>query len=373
MALGLLFSRCHTTASPQLNTPEDPANPPPPAIILLIGDGMGLTQLSAALYSSAAPLNMERMPVVGFIKTQAMPDLVTDSAAAGTALACGVKTYNGAIGLTHDTLPCPSILEIAREGGMATGMVVACALVHATPATFAAHQPLRVFYEDIALDIATANIDLLIGGGKRYFDRRDNDDRDLLAEMQTRGYVVRDYFNGDLHTIKPDTARRFFYLTADNHPLPVSQGRTYLSYATQMGLEFLHVRGKDKGFFLLVEGSQIDWANHANEGKLAIQETLDFDRTVGRALDFAQRRGNTLVIVTADHESGGMAIQPGSKRGKVKTEFTTNGHTAAMVPLLAYGPGSEAFAGIYENTEVFHKMRRFLAQAAEKNNAGFNN
>lgn len=331
----------------------------PPAIILMIGDGMGLSQLSAAIYSSPNPLSIEQFPVVGFQKTYSSSDLVTDSAASATAIACGTKTYNGAIGLSADTLPCYTILEEAHDRGLATGLIATATIVHATPAAFAAHQSMRVFYEDIAEDMSLSGVDLLIGGGKRYFDRRHKDDRDLLAEMQTRGYLVADYYNGNLSDVTPDPQRKFIFLTADNHPLPVSQGRSYLSYASRLAGEFLTRRSK-KGFFLMIEGSQIDWANHGNEGRLMIQETLDFNRAIEEAVDFARRRGNTLVIVTADHESGGFAINPGSKQGRIKTAFTTNGHTATMVPVYAYGPGAEAFSGIYENTELYHKMRAFL-------------
>jgi alkaline phosphatase len=332
----------------------------------MIGDGMGLTQLSAAMYTSNTPLAIEGMPVIGFHKSYSSSDLITDSAAGATAFACGVKTYNGAIGLDADTIPCLSIMEEAQARGLAVGLVATSTIVHATPASFLAHQKMRIFYEQIAEDLCQSGLDIMIGGGKRYFDRRKSDDRDLLAELQTRGYIVGDYFNGALNDVRPDPKLKFAFLTADNQPLPVSQGRSYLTYASRLSTDFLNIRGAEDGFVLMIEGSQIDWANHANEGKLSIQETLDFDRAVGEVLKFARKRGNTLVIVTADHESGGMAIQNGSKQGKLKIEFTTNGHTAALVPVYAYGPGAEAFSGIYENTEIYHKMRSFLQWGPNK-------
>jgi alkaline phosphatase len=369
LAGGLLLSSCKT--APPVSWDEVPMvdSDAAPAVILMIGDGMGLSQLSAAIYSSPTPLALERFPVIGFHKPYSSSDLITDSAAGATAFACGVKTYNGAIGINQDTLPCPSILEEAEQRGLATGLVVTSSIVHATPAAFAAHQTMRILYEGIAEDLASSGVDLLIGGGKRYFDRRNEDDRDLLAEMQARGYLVRDYFNGELDQVKPDPSLNFVFFTADNQPLPVNQGRSYLAYASRLSTEFLDLRGKDKGFFLVIEGSQIDWANHANEGKLAIQETLDFDRAVGEVVAFAQRRGNTLVVVTADHESGGMALEGGSKQGKVKTAFTTNGHTGTLVPVYAYGPGADAFAGIYENTAIYNKMRHFFGWDTDRNSA----
>lgn len=341
------------------NSPGQKGDEASMAVILMIGDGMGISQLSAAMHTSAAPLNIEACPVVGFHKAFSSSDLVTDSAAGATAFACGVKTFNGAIGLGADTLPRPTILEQAHREGLATGMVATSTIVHATPAAFAAHQPLRILYEQIAVDIATSGVDLLIGGGKRYFDRRKADDRDLIAELQTRGYIVEDYYYGDLSQVRPNPERGFIFFTADNHPLPVNQGRSYLAYASRLAAEFLDRRGS-KGFFLMVEGSQIDWACHANEGRLAVQETLDFDRAIGQVLEFAERRGNTLVIITADHETGGLAIDGDAKPGRVDTRFTTNLHTGSLVPVYAYGPGAEAFNGVYDNTDIYHKIKEAL-------------
>jgi alkaline phosphatase len=325
----------------------------------MIGDGMGLSQLSAALYSSSNPLSLESFPVIGFHKSYSADNLITDSAAGATAFACGQKTYNGAIGLNADSVACQTILEEAESYGLATGLIATSSIVHATPASFAAHQKMRIFYEEIAIDICNSGTDLIIGGGKRYFDRRYSDDRNLITELEDKNYIVGDFLGGKLQNTKLNPAMNFAFFTADNQPLPVNQGRSYLSYASKIGAQFLNLRGADKGFFLMIEGSQIDWANHSNEGNWAISETLDFDRAVGEVLAFAKQRGNTLVIVTGDHESGGMALLKGSKAGRVKTEFTTNGHTAALVPVYAFGPDAEIFGGIYENTAIYHKMRQF--------------
>jgi alkaline phosphatase len=341
----------------------------PPAVILMIGDGMGLSQLSAALYSSSSPLSIENFPIIGFHKSYSADNLITDSAAGATAFACGQKTYNGAIGINADTVACQTILEEAESYGLATGLIATSSIVHATPASFAAHQKMRIFYEEIAVDLCNSGVDLFIGGGKRYFDRRYSDERNLIDELRDKNYIVNDFLRDKLQNTKLNPAMNFVFFTADNQPLPVNQGRSYLSYASRIGPQFLHFRGADKGFFLMIEGSQIDWANHSNEGKWAISETLDFDRAVGEVLNFAKQRGNTLVIVTADHESGGMAIQKGSKLGRVKTEFTTNGHTAALVPVYAFGPGAEMFGGIYENTAIYYKMRQFYGWDEPDNNS----
>ncbi|MCA9561761.1 MAG: alkaline phosphatase [Myxococcales bacterium] len=343
-----------------------PGEAPRPAknIILLIGDGMALPQISAALYSNNNKLNLEQFSIIGFHKPYSANDLITDSAAGATAFACGVKTYNGSIGMNYDTLPCVTILEELDSQGYATGLVATSTIVHATPAAFISHQPIRVFYEAIAADFLKVDIDLAIGGGKRYFDRREDDDRDLVKELRQKGYFVSDYFKEDLKQVTPTSNRPFIYFTADKHPLTHAAGRDYLPDATNLAISFLR-RRSDKGFFLMVEGSQIDWGGHSNDGGLLVDETLDFDRAVGEALRFARRDGETLVLVTGDHESGGLAIDPGSEMNKLKLDFTTNGHTAAMVPVFAYGPSAELFSGIYENTEIYHKMKQALGKTDE--------
>ncbi len=328
-------------------------------VVLMIGDGMGLTQITAAMYNNGNYLNLEKFPVVGFHKSYSANDLITDSAAGATAFACGVKTYNNAIGLTADTLPCKTILEEAEERGLATGLVATATIVHATPAAFIAHQKLRVFYEGIATDMLDSGVDLLIGGGKRYFDRRENDDRNLYKELEDKDYRVSDYSKRPLAEILPDKRRNLVYFTADNLPLPVTAGRDYLPKASEIAVNFLK-RRSEKGFFLMVEGSQIDWNGHANEGNLLVKEVLDFDKAIREVLDFARRDGNTLVIVTADHETGGMSINQGSEMGELNYQFTTNAHTGTLIPVFAYGPGASLFSGIYENTAIHDKMRQAL-------------
>ena len=328
----------------------------PTNIILLIGDGMGLTQISAAMYSNNNRLALAKFPVIGFHKSHAANELITDSAAGGTAIACGIKTNNGNIGTDENGLPTVSILEELDSMNFSTGMIVTSTIVHATPAAFAAHQARREMYEEIALDYLDAKVDLLIGGGRQYFQNREMDDRDLINEFENKGYVVMDQLYTTMNKIKWPLDKNLLYFTADKQPLTVSGGRDYLSFAVRQGVQYLEQKS-NKGFFLIVEGSQIDWMNHANDGRGVVMETLDFDRAIWEAIQYANRKGNTLVLVTADHESGGMSIEADSRMNKLKYGFTTNGHTAAMIPVFAYGPGSTLFRGIYENTSIYHKMR----------------
>ncbi len=330
----------------------------PRNIILMIGDGMGLTQISAAMYRNGNRLELEHFPIVGLQKTYASDDLVTDSAASATAMASGVKTYNGAIGVDAKGLSVKTILEEAEENGLATGMVTTSTIVHATPASFIAHVKHRDMYEQIALDFMKTPIDFFIGGGKKYFDRREMDDYDLYKELQNSGYVVSDYFQKGLSEISFNDQKNFAYFTADGDPLPVASGRDYLPMASRMAANFLKRRAGEKGFFLMIEGAQIDWGGHANDAEYIITEVLDFDRAIAEVLEFARQDGETLVIVTADHETGGFAINPGSTIDSLITAFTTDYHTASLIPVFAFGPGAELFSGLYENTAIHAKMRR---------------
>lgn len=355
----LVGCKSNTSISYDLEEKDKEFQDYPTNIILLIGDGMGLTQISAAMYSNNNRLALAKFPVIGFHKSHAANELITDSAAGGTAIACGIKTNNGNIGTDENGLATESILEELDSMNFSTGMIVTSTIVHATPAAFAAHQARREMYEEIALDYLDANVDLLIGGGRQYFQNREMDDRNLINEFENKGYVVMDQLYTTMNKIKWPLDKNLLYFTADKQPLTVSGGRDYLSFAVRQGVQYLEQKS-NKGFFLLVEGSQIDWMNHANDGRGVVMETLDFDRAIWEAIQYANKKGNTLVLVTADHESGGMSIEADSKMNKLKYGFTTNGHTAAMIPVFAYGPGSSLFRGIYENTSIYHKMRAAL-------------
>lgn len=356
LAIASVFLILSGFISDEVSTPSL-IQPPEKAknIIFIIGDGMGLSQVSTAFYSNGLKSNFEKFPVIGFQKTYSANNLITDSAAAATAMATGQKTNNNVLGLNEEGERCHSILEEAMVKGMATGMVVTSSIQHATPGGFVAHREARNLYEEITEDILASGIDLIIGGGKQYFDRREKDDRNLLDSLKKKGFRIYDYFNNDINTVHPDPKMKFAFFTADNQPLPAFQGRDYLPVASNIAMKYLNTRGK-RGFFLMIEGSQIDWSCHANQVEPLYSEMRDFNQTLGTVLNFAEKNGETLVIVTADHETGGLGLNGGTPKS-LAPGFTTNGHTAAMVPVFAYGPKSELFRGIYENTDIYKKMR----------------
>jgi alkaline phosphatase len=326
----------------------------PKNIVLLIGDGMGVSHVFAGITGNGGRLFLDNFKHIGFAKTASANNYITDSAAGGTALAAGVKTYNGAIGVDTDKNPVKTILQEAVENGLSGGLVSTSAITHATPASFIAHQASRSSYEAIAADFLNTDIDVFIGGGYKHFTDRE-DGRNLEQELQAKGYKVLQ----NLDEISEVKSGKLAGLTAPEHNGRMGERSNMLPVATKTALNILS--NNKKGFFMMVEGSQIDWAGHANNTTYTVEDMLDFDKTIGEVLEFAAADGKTLVIVTADHETGGMAVSGGDlKKGTVKGAFTSTGHTAVMVPIFAWGPGAQEFMGIMENTDVYSKMRKLL-------------
>ncbi len=320
-------------------------------IILMVGDGMGVAQIYAGLTAKHGSLNLERCTTVGFHKNQASDNYVTDSAAGATAFACGVTTFNGAIGVDASGKAVPTILEIAEHNGLSTGLVATCSITHATPACFISHQSSRSLDENIALDFLTTDIDVFIGGGRKFFGAR-KDGLNLMDSLKARNYTVAN----SIAEIEQVNSGRLAAFLADEQQPKFSAGRgDELVKSTDKALQLL--KSNKKGMFLMIEGSQIDWGGHGNDTQYIIDEMVDFDNAIGKVLDFAAQDRNTLVIITADHETGGFSINKGDmKAGTVEGKFTTGSHTGVMIPVFAYGPGAEQFSGIYQNTDIFHKM-----------------
>ena len=326
----------------------------PKNVIVMIGDGMGVAQVFAGITANGGHLFLDNFKHVGFAKTASSDNYITDSAAGGTALSTGEKTYNGAIGVNTDTVAIKTILEMAEEKGLATGLVSTSAITHATPASYIAHQGSRGSYEDIAADFPKTDIDVIIGGGYKHFTQR-KDGRDLTRDLQHNGYQVL----RNMDEIAKVKTGKLAGLTADEHNEVFPKRKMDLPLSTETALNILDQN--KKGFFIMIEGSQIDWGGHANNTIYIVNETLDFDRAIGKALEFAANDRETLLIVTADHETGGMAVAGGDlKSGMVKGAYTTGGHSAIMVPVFSYGPGAENFTGIMENTDIAKNIMKLL-------------
>jgi alkaline phosphatase len=323
-------------------------------IILLIGDGMGLSQVSASQFYNKKTSNFERFPVIGLTKTSSTSDLITDSAAAATAFASGIKTYNGALGVNTDTLAVKTIVEEISKIGISTGIISTSSIVHATPAAFYTHTKNRSMYEDIATQLVSSDIDFFAGGGITYFNDR-KDKRNLILELEKKGFSINT--ESLPKNTKPVFNKKQGYLLASNGMPKMLDGRgEFLTNATKLAIESLS--SNEEGFFLMIEGAQIDWGGHDNDAEYLISELIDFDNTIGVALDFAKLNGETLVIVTADHETGGFTLaQDNGDYNKIKPVFSTGGHSATMIPVFAKGPNADDFGGIYEDTAIYNKMK----------------
>jgi len=318
-------------------------------VILMIGDGMGMSQITSGMYSLNNRTSLEKMPHIGISKTHSFNSLVTDSAAAGTAIACGEKTINGTIGINPQNKQLKSILEISKDYGYKTGIIATSSIVHATPAAFYANVISRNQYEDIALQLSQNEVDFFVGGGRDYFTKR-NDKRNLIKEMSDYDFVY------SIKKFKESTSNKIGFFTSLGDPYRIIDGRKpKLSDAIEAMLD--KISSYENPFFLVVESSQIDWAGHANDFNWIKAEFQEFDEAIQSAINFSNKNKNTLIIVTADHETGGLAITSGKvRRFTMRTKWGTIGHTAEMVPVFSTGPKSEDFSGIYDNTDIFKKI-----------------
>ena len=325
----------------------------PPNIIMMIGDGMGLSAISSGMYSNNNYTSLERSEYIGLLKTHSLDDLVTDSAASGTAMSSGVKTYNRTVGLDGNLSSVKSILEICRDRGYTTAIVATSTIVHATPASYYSKVKSRYQYDEIASQLSKSNINFFVGGGEKYFNDR-VDGRNLINEMDDY------FFANSLESFKNINSNKIGYLTYYDEPVGKHEGREpSLEDIAQITIQKL--KSFDNPFFLLVEGSQIDWGGHDNDSEHLISEMLEFDKTIETVFNFADKDKNTLVVITADHETGGAAIVDGNlEESFVKIKYVSGDHTATMVPIFSLGPYSSLFKGVYDNTEIFNKLEAII-------------
>lgn len=326
-------------------------------VILMIGDGMSLMHVYTAWAANRGKLWLENAQATGLSKTWAVKKLVTDSGSGGTSLATGVKTVYHAVGVDPEGKPQTSLVDVAKELGKDAGMAVTCRLWDATPCDFCCHNIDRDKEEELVGDYPTSGVDFVFGGGAQKFTNR-KDGRDIFKELQKKGYHVSrtldDFFAYDKNS-------RIFAVPYDKDtPLPDERG-DLLARASMKGISLMNQN--KNGFFMMIEGSQLDDYGHFNQLDLLMKETLDFDKTIGEVMKWAAKDGETLVVVTADHETGGLTLVNGNKdEGRVECCFSTKDHSGAMVPVYAFGPGAENFTGIFENTDVFKKIKKLMTE-----------
>ncbi|APC47208.1 alkaline phosphatase [Virgibacillus halodenitrificans] len=404
-------------------------------VIVMIGDGMGPSYPTAYRYMKDDPSTpqMEKTVfdkhLVGMATTYAddPEENITDSAAAATSMSAGIKTYNGAIAVDTERSEVETVLEAAKKKGKSTGLVATSQINHATPAAFGAHDESRRNYNEIADDYfdeminGEHKVDIMLGGGTDYFDR---EDRDLIEEFEEDGY---NYVDDREEMLENENDKLLGLFAPVGLPKAIDgEDSPSLEEMTTTALEQLS-KNKD-GFFLMVEGSQIDWAGHANDSVSAMSEMEDFAKAFETVIEFAKKDKHTQVVLTADHSTGGFSIgrdgeynmypevikaaertpefmaeeiMDGEEVEEVLDEyadldfteeeisaiqqaaetedfdtvyaavsevfnvragigFTTSGHTGVDVPVYAYGPKSEVFSGLVDNTDIANEVFNFL-------------
>lgn len=329
-------------------------------VIYLIGDGMGLAHVAMMqIENGYAPTAFERAQHVALVTTRSTNNRVTDSAASGTALATGVRTNNGTVGMDPEGNRLESMIAKAGRQGMATGIVVTCSLLHATPAAFYAHAVKRYDYATIRGDLLASGVDVLYGGGGKQLGEEYPEGGTWSDAFRSRGYTVARTLD---EAAAAGSGRLLAVLAEDHLPLAPERGN-YLPEAVGQALDRLSKGGQ--GFLLMVEGSQIDMAAHANDAACLLAEMRDFERAVAAAMDFADRTPGTLVVVAADHETGGLVI-PANDSDFTQAEnglnyrFGNNSHTASPVVAYSYGPGAERLTGILSNAELGQRIMELL-------------
>ena len=356
LIFSLIFTNCKEYHS------QKNSNSPPKNVIFLISDGAGLSQISSAYFYKDTRVHYSRFKHIGLMHTFSSDNDITDSAASATAFATGQKTYNGAIGVLEDHSSVENLVELASAKGVKSGIVSTSSITHATPACFFAHVVNRSQEEDIAFQLSLSEVDYFAGGGNKFFSSR-RDGIDVTDSLRSKGFVLNTKWLLDFESIK-NNPKQAFLLAEDGMPKIMDGRGTFLKDATLLGVKFLNQ--KNAPFFLMAEGAQIDWGGHDNDAEYLISELIDFDETIGAVLDFAEKDGETLVIVTSDHETGGFTL--GGKKIKdadgnidedyntIAPSFSTEGHSATLIPVFAFGPGAEEFSGVFDNTEIFHKI-----------------
>lgn len=327
---------------------HDGADRPAKRILLLIGDGMGLSAVKAAKAANGGKLSMTNMRATGLLQTEALNTDNTDSAAGGSAIATGRKTNNRAIAVDENGKPQSSVASLLSQKGWKTAIISTGDITDATPAVFYGHHIERNESRALLDNFPQSGIDILIGGTPSWAKR----------DTTFKGYPNIPVTK---NILRSDADRQIVFL-ADSLTRPVKDGRKDILLQSLKGA-ITHLSHAQKPYFIMAESAQIDYAGHANDVTYSITEILDLDMTVSEVLKMVDADPEMLVIVTADHETGGMTVLDSDyRKGRVRVQFSSNDHTNDFVPVFAYGARSFLFQGVYDNTEVFHKLLKAAEQ-----------
>lgn len=318
---------------------------------------MGVPQVYASVVAERADNSaFLRFPVTGFSRTYSLNKYRTDSSAGGTALTTGQKVENYHVNWAPDSARHRTIYDDAAEAGLATGFVVTSDVLDATPASTYGHVPYRKMYDTLSVQMAQCAHSVMVGGGYKYFlPENRHDGLAPLDTLRDRGYML----TRSLDSLLAFEGQRVVALPYDGDPDPAPARGDMLRRSAMKAIQLLE-RNR-KGFAMLIEGSQIDWACHNNDSAYMRAELADFELMLHAVLDYAERDGHTLVVVTADHETGGLTLPDGDiEAGTNDVRYLWGSHTGCMVPVFAYGPGAEIFSGIQQNTDIPRKIRLLM-------------
>jgi len=315
-------------------------------IILVIGDGTGLNQITLSRLSIGGPdhrLFIDQLPYQGLSLTHAHNNLITDSAAAASAWATGFKTNNRFLSITPEKKILETLPEMLDKKGYSSGLVATSSITHATPAAFYAHIDSRYKEDEIANQLISSPIDIALGGGQEFFDlQKVKQTHELFLKKQS---LIENF----------GTNRKIIGLF-DQDGINRSNEKPTQQEMTAFALSYLQDLSQQcYGFFLMTEGSQIDWAGHDNNAQEMIEEFKDFDTTIKDLINFVTEDEDTLLVITADHETGGLQILK-QDNDSVSFQWGTTRHTGVPVGVYSYGPGAHLFNGMMDNTEIHYKI-----------------
>ena len=355
-------------------------------VILLIGDGMSASQITSYRLLKEGPngrITVDNFPISGIVLTHSADAIITDSASSATAYSTGSKTKNGFLGVDQEGRILENLTERLDNFGFVSALISTSEVTHATPAAFSSHVDSRRNTDEISSQMLESKVATILGGGRKFFLSAENggkrkDERNLLEEAAKSHKILTHKNQLNISDVNP--TERVLGLFADEHLRDEETPENHASEPTltemlEFGLERAEEAMGDKcrGSFILVEGSQIDWAGHANNIDYLVRELKEFDEATRYALEYAKQNQNTLVVVTADHETGGLLIEPIALSyytgNNIKFSFNTaiggGSHTGVPVPVYAYGPGSVNFSGTLDNTDVYHAILNALTLTEE--------